>query len=85
MANWIVRTETGDFNRAREIAEDHRNEGYKVWMEDENGMQVDERRLRKERHHRPLRGIAIASLFWLGSITVTLSGFYLLGVADGSW
>ena len=86
MTSWIGRTQTNDFDRAREIAEGQRNRGYKVWIEDENGVEVDEQGLRKEKHHRSPREIAIAALVWLVAVTVGLGGLYLMGVwFDGVW
>jgi hypothetical protein len=51
-----------DLNRAREIATDQRNRGYKVWIEDENGRQVDEEPLKNEQANRSLRRFAIGAL-----------------------
>jgi len=86
MTSWIIRTETSDLNRASEIAEDQRDRGYKPWIEDENGVEVDEQGLRKEKHHRSPREIAIAALVWLVAVTVGLGGLYLMGVwVDGVW
>jgi hypothetical protein len=42
MSAWIIKTETYDPGRALEIVEDQRNKGYNAWIEDENGMPVDE-------------------------------------------
>jgi len=63
MATWIIRTQTSDFKRALEMAEDQRNRGYKVWIEDENGGRVDERSLKNEQTNRSLREIGLGALF----------------------
>jgi hypothetical protein len=86
MATWIIRTQTSDYKRALEIAEDQRNRGYKVWIEDENGGRVDERPLKNEQTNRSLREIGLGALFWLGPIMVAVVGLYLIGVwVDRVW
>ena len=68
------------------MAEDQRNRGYKVWIEDENGGRVDERSLKNEHANRSLREIGLGALFLLGPITVAVVGLYLLGVwVDRVW
>ena len=86
MATWTIRTQTSDFKRALEMAEDQRNRGYTVWIEDENGGHVDERPLKHEQTNRSLREIGVAALFLLVPITIGIGGLYLIGVwVDGVW
>ena len=82
MATWIIRTQTNDYERALETAEDLRNRGYEVWIEDENG----EQSLNKKRQTNRLREIGEGALIWLGAITVGIVGLYLLGTwVDRTW
>jgi hypothetical protein len=86
MATWTIRSQTSDFKRPLEMAEDQRNRGYTVWIEDENGGRVDERPLKHEQTNRSLREIALAALFLLVPITVVIGGLYLIGVwVDRVW
>ena len=78
----IIRTQTNDYERALETAEDLRNRGYEVWIEDENG----EQSLNKKRQTNRLREIGEGALIWLGAITVGIVGLYLLGAwVDRTW
>jgi hypothetical protein len=80
MMTWIIRTQTSDYKRALEIAEDQRNRGYEVSIEDENGGHS----LKNE--HRSLREFGVGALIALGFITVSIGGLYLIGVwVDGVW
>jgi hypothetical protein len=86
MTTWVIRSETSDLDRATELATDQRNRGYRVWIEDENGRQVDERPLKNVQASRSLRQYWIAPVFVLVPIMVLIGGLYLLGVwVDGVW
>jgi hypothetical protein len=86
MATWIISTQTSDFKRALEMAEDQRKRGYTVWIQDENGGRVDEPSLKHEQTNRSLREIGVAALVVSGAITVGIGGLYLIGVwVDGVW
>jgi hypothetical protein len=86
MVTWIIRTQTNDYKRALETAEDLRNRGYEVWIEEENGQHVDEQSLNKKRQTNRLREIGEGALIWLGAITVGIVGLYLLGAwVDRTW
>jgi hypothetical protein len=86
MATWIIRTQTSDFKRALEMAEDQRQRGYTVWIEDENGGRVDEQSLKHEQTNRSVREIGVAALFLPGAITLGFGGLYLIGVwVDRVW
>ena len=54
MTIWIVKSQTDDPNRALEILKDHRERGYKVWIEDKYGGKVDEEALKKMTLSRPI-------------------------------
>ena len=86
MATWTIRTQTSDFKRALEMAEDQRNRGYTVWIEDESDGHVDEPPPKHEPTNRSLRDIGVAAFFLLVPITVVIGGLYLIGVwVDGVW
>ena len=46
MPAWIIKSQTDDPDRALEIIADQRSRGYNAWIEDENGVAVDEESLR---------------------------------------
>ena len=46
MPAWIIKSETDDPDRALEIVADQRSRGYNAWIEDENGVAVDEQSLK---------------------------------------
>jgi hypothetical protein len=85
MPTWTIRTQTSDLRRAFEIAEDQRNRGYEVSIEDENGAPVGETAKNKQTD-RSAREFWIGVLVLLGIITVLIGGLYLMGVwVDGVW
>jgi hypothetical protein len=47
MTTWIVKSEIDDLRRGLEMVEQQRSDGYKAWIEDENGRKVDEASLKK--------------------------------------
>jgi hypothetical protein len=68
------------------MAEEQRNRGYTVWIEDENGGRVDERPFKHEQTNRSFREIGLAVLFLFVPITVVIGGLYLMGVwVDRVW
>jgi len=55
MTSWIVKSQIDDPKQALEIAADQRKRGYKVWIEDENGGDVDEETLKPNDVRRTAR------------------------------
>jgi len=73
MATWIIRTQISDYKHALEMAEEQKNRGYKVWIEEKGG---HARSLKKGQTNRSFGGV----FFWLGPIALGLAGLYLIGV-----
>lgn len=48
MTAWVIKCQIDDLKRALAIVEEQRNRGFDVWIEDENGAQVDEQSLKKD-------------------------------------
>jgi hypothetical protein len=83
MSAWIIKTETYDPERALEIVEDQRNKGYNAWIEDENGMAVDEQSLKMNGRvatKRTLPERLMGPLVVVASVFAGLVVLYLVGL-----
>jgi len=83
MTIWIVKSQTDDPNRALEILKDHRERGYKVWIEDKYGGKVDEEALKKndiEQANSRRYQMLMAFLIWGIAAVVGIGGLYVLGL-----
>ena len=83
MATWIVKCQTDDLSRALEMISDQHNRGYRAWVEDEYGREVDTETFKNinepptnSKTHDQLIGL----LIWLTAIIVGLGGLYVLGL-----
>ena len=83
MATWTVKFQTDDINRALEIVEDQQKKGYKAWIEDQSGRNVDVEPLKEhkvERAKRPAHDATMAILIWGTAAVVGIGGLYALGL-----
>ena len=82
MTTWTIKSVTDDFDRALEIVHDQRNRGYTAWIEDENGMAVDEQALRNGRVaiKRTLPERLTGPLVVVASILAGVVLLYLVGL-----
>jgi hypothetical protein len=85
MATWTIRTQTSDFKRALEMAEDQQKKGYTVWIEDESSGALTNG-LSGMRRPIALFARSASQPFLSGAITVGIGGLYLIDVwVDRVW
>jgi len=86
MTTWIIRSETDDPKRALELFEDQRKRGYKVWIEDENGRNVDKQFVKEsevKRKERSRGDFIVGTLIWVVMAEIILGGLYALSFLAG--
>jgi hypothetical protein len=86
MTSWIVKSQIDDPKRALEIAADQRSQGYKVWIEDENGGDVDEESLKRNDVKRATRTpyeIVMGVLIWGAAAAIAIGGLYACSLLAG--
>jgi hypothetical protein len=86
MATWILKTEIDDPGRAVEMFEDQRRKGYKVWIEDKEGKNVDAEFLQgrdAKQTQRSWYDIAMAALIWGTTAVIAVGVLYALSLLDG--
>jgi hypothetical protein len=79
MTTWTIKCQIDDPKRALEIVEDQRKRGYKVWIEDENGRDVDEESLKRndvQQTNRAFYEKGIGVLIWGAAAAVAIGGLY---------
>jgi hypothetical protein len=83
MPAWIIKSETDDPDRALEIVADQRSRGYNAWIEDENGVAVDEQSLKMNGPVPTTRTLferLIGPLVVAASVVAGLFVLYLVGL-----
>jgi hypothetical protein len=83
MPAWIIKSETYDPDRALEIVQDQRAKGYNAWIEDENGVAVDEQSLKMNGRVAPKRSLLewlMGTLFVVASVVAGFFVLYLVGL-----
>jgi hypothetical protein len=83
MPAWIIKSETYDPDRALEIVQDQRAKGYNAWIEDENGVAVDEQSLKMNGRVAPERSLLewlMGPLFVVASVVAGFFVLYLVGL-----
>jgi hypothetical protein len=83
MPAWIIKSETYDPDRALEIVQDQRAKGYNAWIEDENGVAVDEQSLKMNGRVAPKRSLLewlMGPLFVVASVVAGFFVLYLVGL-----
>ena len=82
MTTWTIKSETDDPDQALANVEDQRTKGYTAWIEDENGMAVDEQALRNGRVSikRTLPERLTGPLVVVASIVAGVVLLYLVGL-----
>ena len=86
MTSWIVKSQIDDPKRALEIAADQRKRGYKVWIEDEEGRDIDEEVLKRNDIHRTTRTryeTVMGILIWGTAAAVAVGGLYACSLLAG--
>ena len=86
MTSWIVKSQIDDPKQALEIAADQRKRGYKVWIEDENGGDVDEETLKPNDVRRTARTpyeTAMGILIWGVAAAVAIGALYACSLLAG--
>jgi hypothetical protein len=86
MTTWTIKSEIDDPKRALEIIEVQRNRGYKAWIEDENGRNVDEETLKKNDIQRTTRSLyerLLGVLIWGTAAAVAIGGLYACSLLAG--
>ena len=83
MPAWIIKSQTDDPDRALEIIADQRSRGYNAWIEDENGVAVDEESLRIN-GRTPIKRILTEGLtgplVFVASVVAGVVVLYLIGL-----
>jgi hypothetical protein len=86
MTTWIVKAEVDDLERGREMVQQERNKGYKVWIEDENGRDVDEATLGAngpKRTKRTAYQTGMAVLIWGTAAIIGIASLYACSLLAG--
>src|SRR6516162_11606255 len=86
MTSWIVKSQIDEPKHALEIAAEQRKRGYKVWIEDEEGRDIDEETLERNdvqgtvrTRYETLMGI----LIWGTAAAVAIGGLYACSLLAG--
>ena len=83
MTTWIMKSETDDPDRALANVEDQRSKGYTAWVEDENGLAVDEKLLGTNGcvpTKRTLTETLTGPLVLVSSVVAGIVVLYLIGL-----
>ena len=86
MTTWIVKSEIDDLRRGLEMVEQQRSDGYKAWIEDENGRKVDEASLKKNditSTKRSAYETVMAVLIWGAAAIIGVGALYALSFLAG--
>ena len=85
MATWILKSEIDDPKRALAMVEEQRRKGFKVWVEDENGGNVDEESLKNSAQQtgRSLYELRMAILIWGTTAVIAIGGLYACSFLAG--
>ena len=86
MTTWIVKSEIDDLRRGLEMVEQQRSDGYKAWIEDENGKKVDETSLKKNdvaNTKRSAYETVMAVLIWGAAAIIGVGALYALSFLAG--
>jgi len=86
MTSWIVKSQIDDPKQTLENAADQRKRGYKVWIEDENGGDVDEETLKLNDVQRTARTpyeTVLGILIWGVAAAVAIGALYACSLLAG--
>jgi hypothetical protein len=86
MTTWIVKAEVDDLERGLEMVRQERDKGYKVWIEDENGRDVDEASLGAngtKRTNRTAYQTGMAVLIWGTAAIIGIGSLYACSLLAG--
>jgi hypothetical protein len=83
MTTWIIKSETDDPDRALANVKDQRSKGYTAWIEDHNGLAVDEELLRtngRVANKRTLTETLTGPLVLVATVVAGIVVLYLIGL-----
>jgi len=86
MTSWIVKSQIDDPKHALEFAAEQRKQGYKVWIEDENGGDIDEETLKRNDVQGTTRTpyeTVMGILIWGTAAAVAVGGLYACSLLAG--
>ena len=86
MTSWIVKSQIDEPKHALEIAAEQRKRGYKVWIEDEEGRDIDEETLERNDVQGTVRTryeTAMGILIWGMAAAVAIGGLYACSLLAG--
>lgn len=86
MTTWTIKSQTDDPKRALEMVEDQRNRGCKVWIEDEDGRDIDVESLKKndvQETNRAFYKRGVGVLIWGAAAAIAIGSLYACSLLAG--